>query len=150
MNYINYKTHLILQSNYKIIIIMLIYTLIYLSFYENNIIYCMVEETEGTIQTEPVLVLSQQSQAIVNEIKDYIGPQIDQIDFITKQNQIIAKQSKKILNLQLEIDRGDFYSSQLEKRLNNTEQLAKNFLTEANNREKGHLGRVIGTLRGNL
>jgi len=45
MQYIQYQIHLLLQSKYKFLIMIVIYFTIYLSFYGNNISYCINEET---------------------------------------------------------------------------------------------------------
>lgn len=43
MNYINYQIHKILQSNYKLLINIIILSLLSLCYYNQNISYCMNE-----------------------------------------------------------------------------------------------------------
>jgi len=46
MQHLQYFTHLILHSNYRLVINLLILSLIYFCLYANNIIYCMTEDLE--------------------------------------------------------------------------------------------------------
>lgn len=80
---------------------MLIYTFIYLSFYGNNIIYCMTEnDISSTIAEakEPIRP-SQQVIALRRNIHAYAGSQIQLLETIEQQTAIIEEQKTEIIQL---------------------------------------------------
>ena len=73
MNYINYQMHKILQSNYKLPIHFFILSLIYLTFYSQNINYCMIEGDIPEV-AEAKSTQSNIQQIIHREISSYLEP----------------------------------------------------------------------------
>lgn len=96
MNYINYQIHLILQSRYKFLITIFIYFTIYITFYGQNISYCMTEGSDipeiAETKTKSKVELTNLEQLIHRNIDSYIGDK-----------DLIRSQQEEIIRLQKEL-----------------------------------------------
>lgn len=99
MKQLQYNTHLILISQYKILIITLIYFFIYLSFYELNLSYCMTEDPTLIADAKPLTKssLTNIEQTIQRQINEFLGfkETIDQqaLQISKLENQLHCKQA---------------------------------------------------------
>jgi len=100
MNQIKYQIHLILQSNYKLLINLVIFSILYLSIYgQQQIVFCMTEG-EVPIIAEAKSIASHQVQALKREIIEYANLQAPLLEQIEAQNKEIAKLYKQITKLE--------------------------------------------------
>jgi len=96
---IQYTLHLILQSKYKIIVNIIIYSIIYLSITNAQIIHCMTED--NTLPTIAEDNSVPETSAIITETD------IRQVltNTIEKQREIIESKEEEITKLHYEIER---------------------------------------------
>lgn len=108
---LNYYIHLLLVSNYRLLIHIAILVLVYFCIYDNKIGYCM-NDNINTIET-PIIAEakdvinrpSQQLLAIKREILTYAGGQAHFIERLDEQARIIEEQKSTITEMQNEIIR---------------------------------------------
>lgn len=106
MNYINYRIHLLLQSKYKLLINLFILFLIYITFYNQNISYCMVEDNleierkaEFSIVTQVVQPQKHKNSLIYEAIEEFLNP----MQIVKEKEEIIQKQIKMLNKKSLQI-----------------------------------------------
>lgn len=106
MNYINYQIHLLLQSKYKLLINLFILFLIYITFYNQNISYCMVEDNleierkaEFSIVTQVVQPQKHKNSLIYEAIEEFLNP----MQIVKEKEEIIQKQIKMLNKKSLQI-----------------------------------------------
>ena len=101
---IQYIFHLVIQSKYKIVINILVYTTIYLTINNEQIAFCMTENNDlGSIpaiaESKDVIRPSQQFLALKREIDSYAGAQLHLLEHVDEQARIIAEQKQTIEEL---------------------------------------------------
>ena len=100
MNKINYYTHLLLHSPYRILVIFFINFLIYLSFHYNTISYCMNDNNLPEI-AEPKVPLVRGIQPLT-PLQMEISKFLNDAEILDTKNKLIAKQESLIQEIKQE------------------------------------------------
>lgn len=102
LQYINYRTHLLLNNKYKLFINITIYALIFLFIINTQKAYCMTEGYDVPVIAEAKEFQnpSQQSLAIKREIIEYADLQAPLLKQIENQNNEITVLQDKIVELE--------------------------------------------------
>lgn len=95
---IQYQIHKILNSEYKLLIAIFIYFIIYFSVNTSKIVYCMTENTDipEIAEAKESIKLSQQGIALRQNILDYADSQIQLLETVDQQTTIIDQQTTRI------------------------------------------------------
>lgn len=99
-----YFVHLLLHSQYKILITLLVYLIFYITIKNTNLAYCMTEGTDFPTVAEAKNEVSHEVLALKKEITDYSSRQIELLEEIKKQDKISEELDTKLSDLEEKID----------------------------------------------
>lgn len=158
MDKLKYKTHLLLNSKYRLFIHLFIISLFYLCIYGDNIIYCM-NGSNNLVEAPTSQTSHSQSEDLRREITAYVGSHVSLLEEIDRKNeylqhllQISKRKSLEIIELRKQNGALGHKIHDLREDIANLEDEANSFYDAYKKQCKisGRLGNQVGDLKQEL